>query len=822
MVNNVVDAMIKSRFKMLYADKPKQKNNLPQHTIPRSIRNVVRKQLQPWLGMTEEEKQYIDFFNAILNSEYELDKDNYFNLLKIMMYVEEVYNEKELETYNMWDQKVEQVIFNDSEYLKIKVEGLAEESPSVLVNDQMRLTNVFNKYAYIVKIKHILADSVLVIPQCYEQYERDLAKDHQPKDKYNIEFIQNTYPYQCCHYALSLIDSYELTRQLFPDKVRAVNKVPSSEGIVWFNRCIGDNAEQRKAVVNILNKSSCGLPYILYGPPGTGKTATLIEAICQATMSSSCKKILVCTPSNDTADSIAKKLLKYINKKDLLRMYSFSKDPKTIDKELIEISNVKKEGIASVSISDISKIIITTLCTSTRLSLLNLRVNFFSYVFIDEAGQATEPDAIIPLLLLSSANQHEKGRIHGQVVLAGDPKQLGPVIFSRISKKVLGWYNFYEKDDVNNEYDERFITKLINNYRSHPSLIHVSNQLFYEGELNCVIKHEEGLGWSGLPNCEFPMVFKQVWGKEEKNFKSPSSYNQAEMRAVMQCVYDLINDKQFKPKDIGIVTPFKAQKLKLKTMLQDDGLNDIEVGTVQLFQGREKEAIIMTTVRSEYLTHNGVRHVGFLSDPRLFNVALTRAKSMQIIIGNPQVLEIDNNWKYLIDYCHRFNAVTGGVEIKLAPVKNRKTKSRRRAINPAAAPLCQSLEKSEVTANSNDKSPTKEHKEREKDVCSLLSSLSVRDDAYEDQVEDVVMAVRDNPTYVELANRCERSRTSAESSLGSSAYSSVTSSESSSESDSNSESSSECSSSSKDEREESVFTEIKLRVQWRKPVLSNK
>lgn len=146
-----------------------------------------------------------------------------------------------------------------------------------------------------------------------------------------------------------------------------------------------------------------------------------------------------------------------------------------------------------------------------------------------------------------------------------------------------------------------------------------------------------------------------------------------ECREVMHVVKDLIKET-YKQTDIGIITPFTAQKCKIKKMLAEDGLEKIEVGTVQLFQGREKDVIIFTAVRSKVFNHDGNKHIGFLSDSKRFNVAFTRAKFMQIVIGNPTVLETDSNFKYLIDYCFNNNATTGGLTITKAPVKQAKKK----------------------------------------------------------------------------------------------------------------------------------------------------
>lgn len=78
---------------------------------------------------------------------------------------------------------------------------------------------------------------------------------------------------------------------------------------------------------------------------------------------------------------------------------------------------------------------------------------------------------------------------------------------------------------------------------------------------------------------------------------------------------------------------------------------DINVGTVELFQGQERKIMIMTAVRSKTFLHNGKEHIGFLSNPKRFNVAMSRAQDALIVIGNPGILQKDRMWQFLLNYC---------------------------------------------------------------------------------------------------------------------------------------------------------------------------
>lgn len=187
---------------------------------------------------------------------------------------------------------------------------------------------------------------------------------------------------------------------------------------------------------------------------------------------------------------------------------------------------------------------------------MNFRENHFSYIIIDEASQAIEPEMLIPLTI---TNKKEEERIESQaqIVIAGDPYQLGPVVRSKWSKHLFGKFFFlmiscnihitkiissqsynilqyltkgtsmlerlmkdcepYKKQ--NGKYNPNYITQLVQNYRSHENLIYVSNEQFYDGTLKACggADTQIALNWSELPNKTFPMIFQEVLGKEERS-----------------------------------------------------------------------------------------------------------------------------------------------------------------------------------------------------------------------------------------------------------------------------------------------------------------
>lgn len=114
-------------------------------------------------------------------------------------------------------------------------------------------------------------------------------------------------------------------------------------------------------------------------------------------------------------------------------------------------------------------------------------------------------------------------------------------------------------------------------------------------------------------------------------------------------------------KDIGVVTPYQKQAQRMRVMLAGRGWDEVTVGSVEQFQGQERRVIIISTVRSskEYIESDVKHNLGFLVNPKRFNVAITRPQALLIVIGNPYVLSQDSHWAALLRYAVRNNAYTG-------------------------------------------------------------------------------------------------------------------------------------------------------------------
>ncbi|EZA47489.1 hypothetical protein DMN91_005067 [Ooceraea biroi] len=460
----------------------------------------------------------------------------------------------------------------------------------------------------------------------------------------------------------------------------------------WFNEKL--NYYQREAVRNILKGLGRPLPYVIFGPPGTGKTMTLCEAILQIVTVIPESRLLVATPSNSSANLIAERLLEsnVLKPGDLVRLIAYHcLYDGSIPERLLpycatadlaaegthERKHHQEEGPkmnCTMSVLGRHRITVGTCNALGILYNMGFPRGHFSHVLVDEAGQATEPEILIPLNFIHSD--------YGQVILAGDPMQLGPVVQSKLAQHFgLGesylsrlLHQFpYQRDLEGFEagYDSRLVTKLIINYRSLPEILDLPNSLFYESELQSHIsptKSEEAELLEAL-RAELPtrdhgsppaIVFHGVKGENYRDSESPSWYNPQEATQVYLYLLKLYQ-YGLEPDDIGIITPYQKQVLQIRDLLLEIDMKLPKISSVEGFQGQERKVIILSTVRScNNLIDDDIKHaLGFVASPRRLNVAITRARALLIILGNPELLALDPYWRSVLIYCIDRGAYTG-------------------------------------------------------------------------------------------------------------------------------------------------------------------
>lgn len=390
----------------------------------------------------------------------------------------------------------------------------------------------------------------------------------------------------------------------------------------------------------------------------------------QLFIQSGMNRILVTAGSNSACDTIALRICEYVDKHPkfqsklknnvILRLYPFKRVKqvlKTTDPLLLKYSNCKKaqpknmhEALRKINLQQYS-IVVATLCTVGILAHVNNPK--FTHVFIDEAAASTEPETLLGIVEI-------KKNSPCHVILSGDHKQLGAVIKSAAAASLglgqsmmqrLLQNKLYDEDSRGN-YDRTLLTKLIQNYRSHPEIVNVFNKLFYNGSLIPMAPLKEvslAANWSMLPNKQFPIIFQATCGPSEIEENSTSSYNKQEAEVLCWYLMKLLKEGigggvQVQREDIGIVSPYLAQCKLLTKMLRQLDIRNVKVGSVESYQGREKPIIIVSMVTS-------FKSPRFLSNPQRVNVMLSRAKSLMILIGNPVTLSKNQNFEYIVKLC---------------------------------------------------------------------------------------------------------------------------------------------------------------------------
>lgn len=366
-------------------------------------------------------------------------------------------------------------------------------------------------------------------------------------------------------------------------------------------------------------------------------------------------QVLVCAPSNVAVDQLTEKIhatgLKVVrlcaksreavsSPVEFLTLHYQVRHLDTIDKSELHKLQLLKDEQGELSSQDEKRykslkraaereilqnadVICTTCVGAGDPRLGNFR---FRMVLIDESTQATEPECLIPIVLGAK-----------QVILVGDHCQLGPVIMCKKAARAGLCQSLFERLVLLGIKPIRLQVQ----YRMHPCLAEFPSNTFYEGTLqngtNEVERMYKGIDFP-WPQPNKPMFFYNCIGQEEISASGTSYLNRTEA-TVCEKIVTFFLKAGVTPSQIGIITPYEGQRAYIVNYMQRSGslrpqlYKEIEVASVDSFQGREKDFIILSCVRSN--EHQGI---GFLNDPRRLNVALTRARFGLVILGNPKVL----------------------------------------------------------------------------------------------------------------------------------------------------------------------------------------
>jgi ATP-dependent RNA/DNA helicase IGHMBP2 len=455
------------------------------------------------------------------------------------------------------------------------------------------------------------------------------------------------------------------------DRVLAITPAPAPERVKKKERQ-DFNAPQNDALDQIAARPPL---FLLHGPPGTGKTTVLSQAIAEAVAAE--ERVLACTPSNQALDNLAHALR--ARGVDFLRLGHPSRvDPalhdntldgklaahpqrKVIDelqkqaRKLFREASQKKlqgrsldareqafalrkegqqmmaeaRGIEKRALQHVLDTVPVVLATLTGLREDVIDERTFDLGVIDEGTQAVVP-AIYPMLARVS-----------RLVIGGDHRQLGPTVLSKEA----------DKDGMGKSAFERLMQSktpppsvmLSVQYRMHQAIMAYPSRALYEDKLEA---HPSAAtrsvdGWPAL-------LFVDTAGRgfdEQREAKHASVFNSGEADLALDLARRIVA-VGVAPEDIGVLSPYDAQVQRIRNAAEEtEDLQAIDVSSIDGFQGREKEVIILSLVRS-----NEAREIGFLSELRRLNVALTRARRALVVIGDSATVTSNEFYSAFVDH----------------------------------------------------------------------------------------------------------------------------------------------------------------------------
>ncbi|NWS10094.1 SETX helicase, partial [Pachyramphus minor] len=276
----------------------------------------------------------------------------------------------------------------------------------------------------------------------------------------------------------------------------------------------------------------------------------------------------------------------------------------------------------------------------------------FSCVIVDEAGQSCEVETLIPLI-------HRCNKL----VLVGDPKQLPPTVKS-VKAQQYGYdqslmarlQRLLEEQVQRNVLRSLPVVQLTVQYRMHPDICLFPSNYVYGKTLKTAKAIEENRCSSDWPFQPY-LIFDVADGHEERD--SDSYSNPREVKLVMELIKTIKEKrKDLGVRRIGIITPYSAQKKRIQGQLDSVFRNNSpgEVDTVDAFQGREKDCIIVSCVRASS-SEGFVSSLRFLASLQRLNVTITRARFSLFILGRLQTLMEDKNWNHLIQDAQKRGAI---------------------------------------------------------------------------------------------------------------------------------------------------------------------
>ncbi|XP_019132765.2 DNA-binding protein SMUBP-2 [Larimichthys crocea] len=508
---------------------------------------------------------------------------------------------------------------------------------------------------------------------------------------YNLLKLANDVTYKRMKRALNTLNGYSngpagnLINVLFGDTKPSSQSQPNE--VEFFNSNLDDS--QREAVSFALSQRELA---VIHGPPGTGKTTTVVEIILQAVKQG--QKVLCCAASNVAVDNLVERLaqckakvlrlghparlLESIQKHSLDAILAQSDNAniiddirKDIDKAFVGMKKMREKGERvnfkreigelrkelktreATAITQILKRADVVLSTNTGACddgpLKFLPAEHFDWVVIDECAQAMESSCWIALLRARKC------------ILAGDYKQLPPTIKSQTAASKGLSLSLMER--LIQMYGDSVVRMLTVQYRMNSAIMDWASKEMYQGRLTAHSSVERHVlkdlpGVTCVDETVTPLLLIDTAGcglSEMEVTDEQSKGNKGEVD-IVELHIKALTEAGLKAKDIAVIAPYNLQVdlLRQKLSLRHP---ELEIKSVDGFQGREKEAVVLSLVRS-----NRKGEVGFLAEDRRINVAVTRARRHVAVVCDTQTVQSHAFLKSLISHMTEFGDVRTAFE----------------------------------------------------------------------------------------------------------------------------------------------------------------
>lgn len=414
----------------------------------------------------------------------------------------------------------------------------------------------------------------------------------------------------------------------------------------YLNENVGRSRAQSRAVALALGLAE-GEALLIEGPPGTGKSTTTGEMVAQILKRDPMARILVCSHSNHGTDNMLMKCVPYVDKvrgMELARVGMLERVPPDLRGFFVQPDE---------DLSD-RNVIFTTIDALALNDAAGGSV--YDYVVLDEANRATVLDSLIVLA---------RGK---RFILVGDRLQLQPVLSEAeeqlrlepalaragvIGKSLFVWL-------TERHFPDRAVVFLDEQNRMHPTIGGLIARAFYEDRLRngpAAPRRETGVPFFGHPAVWVDT--RGLRGLRESRNRGPSLFNLPEARLVTTITRHLLRNAP-EEMDVGVIAAYAEQAAVLRRMMRGEQRvpgRKLEIDTVDAFEGREKDIVVVSMVRS-----NKRREIGFLQLMQRINVALSRSRRLLIIVGDTATLR-GSYFDKILRYLRERGAITPGPRV---------------------------------------------------------------------------------------------------------------------------------------------------------------